>query len=142
MGRRCGLDPALLWLWHRPAAAAPIRPLAWELPCAVGVAPKRQKIKKGAMVKSWDRGHAYGDLCLHGVNLDLGISSQFQKLTVILSASSERTILEELTLIHQTQERPITKVASLCGYKTNSWSITLTHRRATYRWNSGCINLN
>jgi len=23
---RCGLDPALLWLWHRPAAIAPIRP--------------------------------------------------------------------------------------------------------------------
>ena len=25
---RCGLDPTLLWLWCRPAAAAPIRPLA------------------------------------------------------------------------------------------------------------------
>ena len=24
----------------------PIRPLAWELPCAVGVAPKRQKTNK------------------------------------------------------------------------------------------------
>ena len=24
-------DPALLWLWCRPAAAPPIRPLAWEL---------------------------------------------------------------------------------------------------------------
>ena len=30
----------LLWLWHRPAAVAPIRPLAWEPPCAVGVALK------------------------------------------------------------------------------------------------------
>ena len=28
-GRRQGLDPVLLWLWCRPAAAAPIRPLAW-----------------------------------------------------------------------------------------------------------------
>ena len=25
-------DPVLLWLWCRPAAIAPIRPLAWELP--------------------------------------------------------------------------------------------------------------
>ena len=25
-------EPALLWLWHRPAAAALIRPLTWELP--------------------------------------------------------------------------------------------------------------
>ena len=27
-------DPVLLWLWGRPAAAALIRPLAWELPHA------------------------------------------------------------------------------------------------------------
>ena len=29
----------LLWLWHRLAAVAPIRPLAWELPvcCEWGV---------------------------------------------------------------------------------------------------------
>ena len=35
-------DPALLWLWNRLAAAAPIRPLAWEPPYAEGVALKRQ----------------------------------------------------------------------------------------------------
>ena len=27
-----GSDSELLWLWCRPAAAAPIRPLVWELP--------------------------------------------------------------------------------------------------------------
>ena len=32
VGRRQGSDLALLWLWHRPAAVAPIQPLAWELP--------------------------------------------------------------------------------------------------------------
>ena len=26
VGHRCGLDPRLLWLWHRPVATAPIRP--------------------------------------------------------------------------------------------------------------------
>ena len=30
--RRRGLDPALLWLWCRLAATAPIQPLAWEPP--------------------------------------------------------------------------------------------------------------
>ena len=40
------LDLALLWLWHRPAAAAPILPLAWELPYAVGGAPKSEKKKQ------------------------------------------------------------------------------------------------
>ena len=32
----------LLWLWHRPAARAQIRPLAWEPPHALGEVPKKQ----------------------------------------------------------------------------------------------------
>ena len=46
---RCGLDPSLLWLWHRLAAVAPIQPLAWELPYAMGEAlksPSPQKKEK------------------------------------------------------------------------------------------------
>ena len=46
VGRRQGSDPALLWLWCRPAATAPIRPLAWKPLYAVGVTLKRQKTKK------------------------------------------------------------------------------------------------
>jgi len=30
VGRRRGSDPELLWLWCRPVATVPIRPLAWE----------------------------------------------------------------------------------------------------------------
>ena len=43
--RRHGLDPALLWLWLwcKLVAVAPIRPLAWEPPCAVGAALKKKK---------------------------------------------------------------------------------------------------
>ena len=44
-----GLDPTLLWPWHRPVATAPIGPLAWEPPYATGAAQeiaKRQKKKK------------------------------------------------------------------------------------------------
>ena len=37
-------DPALLWLWCRPAAAAPIQPIAWELSYATGAALKRKII--------------------------------------------------------------------------------------------------
>ena len=43
VGHRLDLDLALLWLWRRPAATVPIRPLAWELPYATGVALKSQK---------------------------------------------------------------------------------------------------
>ena len=46
VGRRRGLDPALLRLRGRPVAAAPILPLVWEPPYATGVALKRQKTKK------------------------------------------------------------------------------------------------
>ena len=36
---------ALLWLWGRPAAEAPIQPLARELPYATGTTLKRKKLK-------------------------------------------------------------------------------------------------
>ena len=43
---RRGSDLALLWPWHRLAATALIRPLAWEPPYAKSAALKRQKKKK------------------------------------------------------------------------------------------------
>ena len=49
VGCRLSSDPVLLWLWYRLAAVAPIGPLAWEPPYAVGVALKsktKQKKKK------------------------------------------------------------------------------------------------
>ena len=49
VGCRHSLDLAFLWLWCRPVATAPIRPLAWEPPYASGAAlekAKRQKKKK------------------------------------------------------------------------------------------------
>ena len=52
VGRRHGSDPMWLWLWRRPAATAPIRPLAWEPPHATYSAQKRQK----------DRGKKKGNL--------------------------------------------------------------------------------
>ena len=41
---RCRSDPALLW--HRAAAVAPIRPLAWELIYAAGTTLKSKGKKK------------------------------------------------------------------------------------------------
>ena len=46
VGRRCGSDPVLLWLWCRPAAVAPITPLAWEPPYAMGMAQEKAKRQK------------------------------------------------------------------------------------------------
>ena len=43
IGRRRSLDPELLWLWCRPVATAPVRPLAWEPPNAAGSSPRKDK---------------------------------------------------------------------------------------------------
>ena len=51
VGRRRGLDPVSLWLWHRPAAVALIRPLALEPPFAVGAALNSKR--KGFVKKSY-----------------------------------------------------------------------------------------
>ena len=42
VGNRQGSDLTILGLWCTPVATAPIRPLGWEPPYAVGVALKRQ----------------------------------------------------------------------------------------------------
>ena len=55
IGFRRGSDLTLLWLWRRPAATAPIGPLAWEPPYAEEVAlemAKRQKDKTNKQTKN------------------------------------------------------------------------------------------
>ena len=55
VGCRRGSDPALLWLWRGPVAAALIRPLAWEPPYAVGAAQRNsKKTKKKKTIKASD----------------------------------------------------------------------------------------
>ena len=48
VGHRSGSDLALLWLWCRLAATAPIGPLAWKPAYAAGVALKRKKKISGS----------------------------------------------------------------------------------------------
>ena len=42
-------DLALLWLWCKPAAVAPIQPLVWKLPYAMGAALKIKKEKRNSL---------------------------------------------------------------------------------------------
>ena len=46
VGQRLSSDPALLWLWYRLAATAPIQSLAWEPPYATPVALKSKNERK------------------------------------------------------------------------------------------------
>ena len=45
----------MLWLWGRLAAPAPIQPLAWELPYAVGAAQKKERKRKERKKKGKER---------------------------------------------------------------------------------------
>ena len=44
VGHRRGSDAEFLWLWCRPVAEAPIRPLAWEPPYAMGATLEKKRI--------------------------------------------------------------------------------------------------
>ena len=57
VGRRHSLDLALLWLWCRLVAVAPIRPLAWEPPYAADAPLKGQKTKKKEEFPLWHSGN-------------------------------------------------------------------------------------
>ena len=70
VGHRCGSDPALLWLWRRLAAAAPIQPLAWELPRTIGVALKTKKASTVGAHVAKGRGPP---LLSYNLNYDLGM---------------------------------------------------------------------
>ena len=54
VGHSRGLDPVLLWLWHRPAAVALIQPLPWEISYAAGAALKKKKKEKKTNPQFWE----------------------------------------------------------------------------------------
>ena len=58
VGCRRGSDPEVLWRWRRLVATAPIRPLAWEPPYAIGtaqeMAKRPKKKKKGQQITRED----------------------------------------------------------------------------------------
>ena len=104
VGHTHSLDPALLWLWYRPVAVAPIQPLAWELQCAPGTARKerkeREKVKlslyaddmilyiensKVSTQKLLDLINKFSKIARHKINI--------QKLVTVLYTSNE--ILEK-----------------------------------------------
>ena len=60
VGCRHGSDPELLWLWCRLAAAAPIRPLAWEPPYAAEAAQRNSKKTKNKTNKQKSHVYAFG----------------------------------------------------------------------------------
>ena len=75
VGHRHGSDPVLLWLWYKPVATAPLGPLAWELPYAVGAALKKKKRKKKEK-----NIHIFKELCTITI-INFSIFSSLQRET-------------------------------------------------------------
>ena len=87
VGHRPGSDLALLWrwcrLWHRLAARALIRPLAWEPPYAAGTALKKKTKKEKKKEKEnksfpaclFQYGHGFKVLHVDTLERDLIVSA-------------------------------------------------------------------
>ena len=60
VGCRRGSDPALLCLWRRPGATAPIRPLAWEPPYAAGAAQEKATTTTKQQQQKRQKGKKHG----------------------------------------------------------------------------------
>ena len=103
VGRRCGSDPALLQLWHRPAATAPIRPLAWEPPYVAGAAPEKAKNKQTN--KNKKRLQNWGSMKLGGLlkikqhvkwySWDLNLGSQEPSLLTPIYPSAKAMVYQD-----------------------------------------------
>ena len=51
----------MLWLWCRPAATAPIQPIAWELPYAADVGGKKERERKGGRKERKRKKEMFGE---------------------------------------------------------------------------------
>ena len=63
VGCRCDLDPTLLWLCCRQAAAASIQPLPWELPYATGAESEQKTLTDTLPKKITQRENNYMERC-------------------------------------------------------------------------------
>ena len=88
VGRRCDSGSALLWLWCRPAAAAPIQPLARELPYAMGAAPPPQQKKRTSMT-----GMALLESIVYGL-IYIPQNAYAEALTLILTVFGDGIFME------------------------------------------------
>ena len=75
-----GSDLALLWLWRRPVATAPIRPLAWEPPCATDAALEKDKKRKSLKKRNQSRSLYYKDRIILIVVSDSRVKGTYRKI--------------------------------------------------------------
>ena len=94
---------ALPWLWCRPAAAAPIPPLAWELSYAAGVALK----KRNSWVQEFPGGLGVRTWCFHHCSLGSipGLGTENPHQGLLLKGTNKIDFKKELDTKKPTNKR-------------------------------------
>ena len=92
VGRRCGSDLAVLWLWCRLAAVALIGSLAREPPYATGAALKKPKKKKKKIVPKEQKLLQVEDLIVHHQQQMFGLSGSWKGTSVIVLFRANRPV--------------------------------------------------
>ena len=118
VGRRHGLDLALLWLWRRLVATAPIRPLAWEPPHAEGMTLEKAKRQKKKKKKSLG---LLPGLCSFGVKAGfLSLTAEFTSLLCLEHPASLTNVWEKSIDLKGHQSFSLSKVP------TSQWVLVIS----------------
>ena len=118
VGHRRGLEPALLWLWHRPATVSPIGPVAWEPPYAAGVALKNKQTDRystGTLIGSQTVRFLWVLSCLGLVFLSC--------LVILLVACHSRLRDKAAVSVRDGAELPVTNVGLFCHQAPHEWEL-------------------
>ena len=113
-----GLD--LVWLWNRSAAVALIRPLAWELPYAAGVALKTKKKKKKKTKPK--KQNKTKPCCKHSVYHLFGDNTRWTRAAV------PSGLCQVSPMATSQNGRTSVNVLRLCSYARWGWSLNLGHK--------------
>ena len=92
-----GSDPKLLWLWCRLGAVAPIQPLAWKLPHALGCSPKKPTNQPNKKLPwKWLRGtwplKTFRTSCWYPLRPPYAGLLHWQKLALLLLQGRQTTV--------------------------------------------------
>ena len=97
VGHGRGSDLELLWLWHRLASVAPIRPLAWEPPYCQWCSPKKTKRQKK---KSFIDSHQVFALCGHVFSSTYKTTSQYIVIIFALKITFSRYLKTHILYLY------------------------------------------
>ena len=115
------LRSCMLWLWRRSAAAAPIRPLAWEFPYAAGVA-----LKKNSNSKKKKKNSSFYSYFIFYFFVFLGSHAQHMEIPML-------GVELELQLLAYTTATAMQDLSQVCDLHHSSWQCQILNPQSEAR---------